>query len=178
MGLTSDRLTGTGAYFAGVASHYVPSARLEALEHRLAELDQSATWSVVNSAIEEFVADPEEMALGAKYELVGARRKAIDLIFKADTAERIVEGLGQLANGEEAILSAIFGAAKRNTAEVEGLKAWANSTKDTIELRSPTSVKLTLLAIREGKKLDIDEAFKMEMRIATACCVSRSPRTV
>lgn len=55
--------------------------------------------------------------------------------------------------------------------ELEGLKAWAKTTREKLEFVSPTSVKLSLLAIREGKKLDIEEAFLLDLRLATACCV-------
>lgn len=166
LGLTSDRLTGSGTLLAGVASHYVPADRLEALERRLAELDQSASLDVVNDAIEEFSADVQELKAG-EFDLVGSKRRAIDIIFKEDTAERIVDGLALLEVGQDKILNRIKPAAS----ELKGLKAWAKKTRETIEMRSPTSVKLTLLAIREAAKLDIDETFKMEMRIATACCV-------
>ena len=42
----------------GLATHYVPSARLAALEDRLVELDTHDLWAI-NAAIEEFVGEPD-----------------------------------------------------------------------------------------------------------------------
>jgi 3-hydroxyisobutyryl-CoA hydrolase len=58
------------------------------------------------------------------------------------------------------------------TTDVSALQRWAKETRETLEFRSPTSIKLALKAIREGARLDIDEVFLMDQRIATACCVS------
>lgn len=174
-GLTSDRVVGVGALLAGFATHFVPSERLPALEARLAELAGNATHRNVNDAIEEFVADADEMREGAAaYELVGCRRRAIDAIFARETAEEIVLDLKALEEGNYANLLELVLAKEgaEREKEVEGLKKWAKKTRTTIESRSPTSVKVSLRAIREGRVLDIDEAFELDMRIATACCVS------
>lgn len=52
------------------------------------------------------------------------------------------------------------------------VQKWAKETREAIELRSPTSVKLSIKAIREGAKLNIEEVLAMDNRIAAACCVS------
>ena len=54
--------------------------------------------------------------------------------------------------------------------DMSALQQWARETREAIELRSPTSVKLTIKAIREGAKLSIDEVLTMDARIAAACC--------
>jgi len=56
--------------------------------------------------------------------------------------------------------------------KLDEVKAWAKETREQIELRSPTSVKLSIKAIREGAKLNIEEVLAMDNRIAAACCVS------
>ncbi|ORY59438.1 3-hydroxyisobutyryl-CoA hydrolase [Leucosporidium creatinivorum] len=167
LGLTGHTLEGKAAFLSGFASHYVPSERLESLEARLAELDQTADLAQVNSAIEEFVADAEELKAGPEYELVGARRRAIDLIFGKKSAEEIVEGLRAL---EEGTLDMTKIVVEGETTDVSALQRWAKETRETLEFRSPTSIKLALKAIREGARLDIDEVFLMDQRIATACC--------
>lgn len=158
-----------------MASHFVPADRLEALEARLAELDQAATKDDVNAAIEEFAADAAELKVAlANYTLVGPIRRAIDVIFQRKTAEEIVADLKALAEGSLSLNKILrTGEEDKHAA----LKAWAKETADTIENSSPTSVKLTLLAVRQGAVLTIDEAFQADMRIATACCVrcSSSP---
>lgn len=171
LGLTGDRVTGAGAFLSGLATHFVPSERLLALESRLAELSQSATHDDVNAAIEEFAADPSE--LKTNYRLVGATRQAIDLIFARATAEDIVADLQALEAGTYAKMAQL--AIPGKTTDVAALQAWAKETRAKLESMSPTSVKVALRSIREGKSLDIDEAFMLDMRIATACCVSPPP---
>ncbi|KAH9821132.1 ClpP/crotonase-like domain-containing protein [Melampsora americana] len=94
------------------------------------------------------------------YECVGSQRQAIDHCFKQDTVEGIITQLEAVQNGR------LFSG--------EGLEGWAKQTKETILQRSPTSCKLTLMALREGKKLDIDECFAMELRLAATCCDIKS----
>ena len=60
--------------YAGVATHYVPSSRIAALEARLSEID-NPTHDVINTAIEEFSA---EMDQEASFSLAGDVRAAID----------------------------------------------------------------------------------------------------
>lgn len=169
LGLTSERVTGIGAFLSGLATHYVPSERLAALEARLAELPSNVTHDNVNSAIEEFSADLDDLQADL-YTLVGSKRRAIDAIFCRATAEEIVAGLRSLEEGDDIAGLKLDG----QVLDEDKLKKWAKATRETILGRSPTSVKVSLTAIREGKSLDIDEAFSMDMRIATACCVSRS----
>jgi 3-hydroxyisobutyryl-CoA hydrolase len=49
---------------------------------------------------------------------------------------------------------------------------WAQATLDALQLRSPTSLKVALEAIRRGKNMDLLGALQMEIKIATAYCVS------
>ncbi|GAA6029359.1 hypothetical protein JCM8097_003637 [Rhodosporidiobolus ruineniae] len=171
LGLTSFPLKGAATYWAGLATHFVPSERLAALETRLAELDASASVEVVNSAINEFAADADELASAlstAAFPLAGPLRRAVDSIFARETAEEILADLAKLADGS-LDLSKIVRPQDREV-DVSGLQAWARDTHQAILLRSPTSVKLTIKAIREGKRLTIDEVLQMDARIAAACC--------
>lgn len=164
-GLTSERLTAYGVFLAGIATHYVPSDRLEALEERLALLtfpsDADSTSQAglqkINACIEEVVGDVDS-AREAGYDLVGAKRLAIDACFAPNRAEEIVANLQQLEASKDE--------------KVKGLKTWAKKTRETIEQRSPTSVKVALEGIRQGAKLNINEVFELDMQIAAACCVS------
>ncbi|KAK4053817.1 3-hydroxyisobutyryl-CoA hydrolase [Microbotryomycetes sp. JL201] len=168
LGVTGQNLKGKAALFAGFASHYVPSERLGALEARLSELEQGASKDVVNAAIEEFVADEQELATAEPaYDLVGAKRRAIDFIFGKKTAEEMVADLKALQDGSLDMSKIVR---EGETTDVSQLQKWASDTLKVFEHRSPTSIKLTIKAIREGRKLDIDEVFMMDHRIATACC--------
>ncbi|KAM0751626.1 ClpP/crotonase [Meredithblackwellia eburnea MCA 4105] len=168
LGLTGERVRGADAFFSGFASHYVPTERLASLEARLAELDQTATLEDIDSAIDEFAADAAELKeAAAKYSFGGVKRRAIDIVFAKKTAEEIVAELKAIEDGT-AKLDKIILAGEEG--EVEGLKQWAKVAREQIDLYSPTSVKVALKAIREGKNLDIEEAFLLDLRLATACC--------
>lgn len=52
------------------------------------------------------------------------------------------------------------------------IRAWAEETLSVMNMRSPTSLKVALEAIRKGKQLSLLEALNMELKIATAYCVS------
>lgn len=144
LGLTSHRLSGRDVVYAGLATHYIPSHRLEKVEQRLVEISSSGQknhelYKMVNDALEEFSEEPEK---GYVYELSGEKRSLIDDCFKFDTVEEIIQALE--ANGSE----------------------FALKTKDTMLARSPTSLKVTLAAIRRGKNLDVTSAFTKEYEMA------------
>ncbi|GAA5889452.1 hypothetical protein JCM16303_005376 [Sporobolomyces ruberrimus] len=167
LALTSVPLKGAGAYFAGFTSHYVPSERLPALESRLAELESTATVEDVNSTLNEFSADSDELRSALKsYNLVGPIRRSLDYVFSRSTAEEMLETLSQIEDGSLKELNKLV----KEGENLEQVKQWAKETREAIELRSPTSVKLSIKAIREGAKLNIEEVLAMDNRIAAACC--------
>jgi 3-hydroxyisobutyryl-CoA hydrolase len=135
LALTGEQLAKEDVLYAGLATHYVPAQRLPALEERLNELE-SDDLSVVNMAIEEFSAEPSKK----RYSL-GPHRAAIDRCFKYDTVEEIIEAL-----------------------KAEGT-AWANKTVETLQKKSPTSLKVTLRQLRIGRNLNLINAFKLEFNL-------------
>lgn len=142
LGLTSARLKGYDAYYAGIATHYVPSNRLPDLEARLTELKSSnpeKLYEVINSTIEEFVEDAPE---GYKFMVSGANKKIVDTCFAHETVEEILTALDN--DGSD----------------------FALKTKKTILERSPTSVKVSLAAIRRGKTVDIRQTFVNDFHLA------------
>lgn len=145
LALTSDRLKGYDVVSAGVATHYVPESQLPALEARLAEIisDDSVVptdpFNLVNNVLEEFAEDAPE---GYSYSLSGARRELIDRAFGKESVEEIIEELQK--DGSE----------------------WALKTSKTILARSPTSVKTTFQALRNGRDIDFNEALKREHRLS------------
>ncbi|CAN6662232.1 small ribosomal subunit protein mS47 [Trichomonascus vanleenenianus] len=145
LGLTSERLKGFDAVYAGIATHYVPSSRLADLEARLSELHNSVaeaqvdSYQLVNEAIEDFAEDaPADYA----FSISGEKREVIDECFGHDSVEEILRALD------------------------EHPSEFARKTKATILERSPTAVKVTLAAIRNARKLDISAAFTKEYHIA------------
>ncbi|KAG2185507.1 hypothetical protein INT44_002300 [Umbelopsis vinacea] len=150
LGLTGARLSAEDVLFAGIATHFVPSSRLEALETRLSEIE-SSDHDIINTAIEEFAADHDPEV---QFSLGGETRKAIDRYvmyshlslrlrcFKFNTVEEI------------------FAALDKEKSE------WAAKTKAHMLELSPTSLKITLQQLRIGAKRSIADCFKMEYKLA------------
>ncbi|PLW58544.1 hypothetical protein PCANC_00187 [Puccinia coronata f. sp. avenae] len=162
LGLTGTSVFGWGAFQAGIATHYVPSDSLAALEERLSALSADATHDRISDAINEFAADANEARDSSRpWDLKGAKRQAIDHCFAQNTVEKIVAQLKAVQDGH------LF-------SEDPSLKAWAGETLDLIQIRSPSSCIITLMALREGKKLSIDECFAMDMRLAASCCDTKT----
>lgn len=145
LGLTSSRLKGYDAVAAGVGTHYIPESQLPELEARLAEIfvDHSVLsqdpFELVNNILNEFAVDAPE---GYKFSLTGTNRELIDRAFSKDSAEAILAELE--ADGSE----------------------FAKNAISAIRARSPTSVKVTLAAIRRGKSLGIKDALSHEYRLS------------
>jgi len=68
----------------------------------------------------------------------------------------------------ENIIVALRGLEADSDAEVA---AWAKSTLGVLEMRSPTSLRVALMAIRRGRTMTLRSALQMEMAIAAAFCV-------
>ena len=153
LALTSARLKGVQALYAGIATHYMDSSVLGNLTTRLSELvfKDSAPLperlDLVNKTIWEFSTGLPEEPISPGGEV----RKAIDRCFKYDTVEDILKALE----------------------EEEDQREWAQETVETLLQRSPTSLKVTLRQQRLGKIWSIAEAFQREHHIAG--CFMRHP---
>lgn len=77
------------------------------------------------------------------------------MAFGHNTVEEIVDSLTKLTS----------------TAD-DAVAKWASETLVTLHMRSPTSLKVALKALRRGKEMTLLQALQMEMGIATAYCVS------
>jgi 3-hydroxyisobutyryl-CoA hydrolase len=135
----------------GFATHFIPSRRIPILLDRLAGLE-SAHITVIDKTIEEFAAErqPED----APTPLTGDTRVALDWAFRHNSVSKIVQDLEKLS-------------AHQNPSVAD----WAKQTLDTLHLRSPTSLKVALKAIREGRRMTLLDALQMEVKIAGAFCV-------
>ncbi|PLB44346.1 ClpP/crotonase [Aspergillus steynii IBT 23096] len=153
LALTSERLKGAQALYAGVATHYFHSSVLSNLTGRLSELvfNDTATLperlDLVNKTMAEYStglpSQREEPML-----LAGSLREAIDRCFAFNTVEQIFEAL------------------EKETQLENGQKEWAQKTLETLSVRSPTSLKVTLRQMRLGKRWSIAETFQREHAIA------------
>ena len=140
LGLSGRRLKAADCVYAGLATHYVGSARLPDLEAALAAADWRAddAESVASAVIGRFAGDPGTPALGE-------HQAAIDRCFAQDSVESIFAAL-----------------------EAEG-GDWAKKTLDTLRRCSPTSLKVAFRQLRAGAGLGFDEAMVVEYRLSQAC---------
>ncbi|KAK6363237.1 hypothetical protein TWF730_000680 [Orbilia blumenaviensis] len=145
LALTSERLKGVQAYWAGVATHYIHSSSLQDLQDRLSELEfndhDDLQWRLehINSTIEEYVTGlpPNE-----PFRLGGETREAIDRCFRYNSIDEIMQAL------------------RNEDSE------WANRTINTLRSRSPIALRVTLLEMRYGAAWTINSSFIREFHMA------------
>jgi 3-hydroxyisobutyryl-CoA hydrolase len=154
LALTSEQLKGVNAFYAGIATHYIPSASLGDLTSRLGELTFKDYLSfeerlkAVNMTIEEFNSGlPHDEPIL----LSGDLRRAIDRCFRFDTVESIFAELDKV----------------EGSAESDPIRKWASKTIQTMHERSPTSLKATLRQLVIGKNWNIKQAFLTEHILAS-----------
>lgn len=145
--LTGTTLKGRAVFDLGIATHYVSSGDLSELESALANLTKEDP-DEIDAVIESFFEDwtEEEPATPLKY----AVRKALDEAFSKPTVEEIVASLTEMSKSEGEV------------------GQWAKTTLDELHLRSPTSLKVALQAVRRGKNMTLGQVLQMEMNAATA----------
>jgi 3-hydroxyisobutyryl-CoA hydrolase len=148
LALTSEKLKGVNVFYSGVATHYIHSTSLPALERRLAELrfkdydPLHQRLQLINSTIEEFCTGlPHDEPIHIQGEL----RNAIDRCFTKTSVPEIIAAL-KAEDGET--------------------KQWAEKTLATLHQRSPTAVYVTLRQMQLGKNWSISETFQREHQIA------------
>lgn len=159
LALTSERLHGVQAFYAGIATHYIDSSVLAQMTTRLSELvfhdaaDLPERLQLINSTISEFTSSlpsPDSYEAAKYGNLTGTLREAIDRAFKHDTIEEILGALQKESESADATVA-----------------EWAKATQKTIAMRSPTSLRVTLRQLREGRKWNISETFVREHKIAS-----------
>lgn len=162
LALTANTLTGEETFRLGLATHFVESSRIPQLLERLAGLE-NPDKTQVNSAIEEF-SDDVAASLGAKDGassiITGPIRGALDYAFAPSEVEEIFSRLEELS--------------KIDDANAPGVRQWAEDTLKVLRLRSPTSLRVALEAVRRASRdgFRLSDAFRMELGIASACVVS------
>lgn len=148
LALTSEKLKGVNVFYAGVATHYIHSTSLPALERRLAEL-RFKDYDKLGERLNLIDATIEEFCTGLPHDepllFSGEFRNAIDRCFSKDSVPGIIAAL-KAEDGET--------------------KGWAEKTLATLHQRSPTSVYVTLRQMRLGKNWSIVETFQREHQIA------------
>jgi len=148
LALTGQQMKPEDLVYTGLATHYVPSNRLEELESALAEATSAHEKNgnaKGNDAIASVLMSFHEFIPTDQCNLA-TNKKIIEQTFRAATVEEIVENLKE-ANTEFSI-----------------------STLETLKQMSPTSMKVTMEGLNRGAKCKtIGEDLRMEYRMAKAC---------
>jgi len=149
LAMTGNTLEGRAVYEHGLATHFIPSSRVENLIKQLGSLEDPS-MEMIDRAIEESYELPETRTLSST--LTGSVRMALDDAFRSSTVEAIVEKL------------------ENHASESSEVGKWAQATLKALDERSPTSLKVTLELIRRGKSMTLGQVLHMEYRMATAYC--------
>ncbi|KAI9792659.1 MAG: hypothetical protein M1835_007720 [Candelina submexicana] len=146
LALTSQQLKGVNVFYTGIATHYIHSSSLADLQARLAELkfkdyaSLQQRYEIINHTIGEFFTGlPHDEPM----QLAGETREAIDRCFKFDTIRQVLAALEQEKS------------------------EWASETLNTLQERSPTSLRVALHQMRVGRQWSIAEVFEREHAIAS-----------
>ncbi|NWZ91859.1 HIBCH protein, partial [Nesospiza acunhae] len=142
LALTGCRLKGRDVLKAGIATHFVESEKLPALEKDLIALKSPSKEKIadlLNSYHMKCTIDQEK-----KFALDEHMEK-INSLFSANSMEEIVKKLKQDGS------------------------PFAMKQLETINKMSPTSLKLTLRQLREGASMSLQEVLRMEYRLSQAC---------
>ncbi|XP_034696640.1 3-hydroxyisobutyryl-CoA hydrolase 1-like [Vitis riparia] len=145
VGLTGARLDGAEMLACGLATHFVPSARLSSLEAALHKLDSSDP-AIISAVIDEYSLQPY-----LKDKSTYHRLDIINRCFSRRTIEEILSTLER-----EAVKSA---------------DDWIFSTIQSLQKASPTSLKISLRSIREGRVQGVGQCLIREYRMV--CHVMR-----
>lgn len=143
--LAGARLDGAEMLACGLATHFVQSNRILLLEESLKKVDTSNTFAVC-SIIDQFAQLPslkENSSLN--------RLEVINKCFSKRTVEEIISALEQEAS---------------NLAD-----EWVAATIQSLKKASPTSLKISLRSIREGRTQTVGECLRREYRMV--CHVMR-----
>lgn len=136
LALTGQRLKGEDVVAAGVATHYVPSGSLPELEEQLSKITSKNT-ELVNKTIQNFSKQVDKERAS-----FAAHSKIIDEVFSLNKVEDIIKALSNQKSD------------------------FATETINTLLKMSPSSLKVTLRQMREGKKLDFKSCFVMEYKLS------------
>jgi enoyl-CoA hydratase len=135
LGLTGARLKAADCLEAGLATHYVPGARLPALELALAGADLSGdAHAAIDAVLARFAADPGPSGLA---EL----RPRIDACFDQPSLAAVLDAL-----------------AREET-------SWGRAQLDGLRAKSPTSLAVAFRQLRSGDTLTFEAAMQLEYRL-------------
>ncbi|GMH22339.1 hypothetical protein Nepgr_024182 [Nepenthes gracilis] len=141
VGLTGARLDGAEMLACGLATHFVNSKKLPMLEEAICEADVTDLVNI-SAIIEKFADHPQVKETSAYFRL-----DIIDRCFSHETVEEIVSAL-----------------------EKEDVKRnydWITAAIQSLKKASPTSLKISLRSIREGRLEGVGQCLVREYRMVS-----------
>lgn len=139
VGLTGARLDGAEMRACGLATHFVPSSRLALLEEALYKVNSSDP-AVISAVIDKFSLEPYLKDHSAYHWM-----DVIDKCFSRRTVEEILSALESEST---------------NRAD-----AWISDAIQSVKKASPTSLKISLRSIREGRLQGVGQCLIREYRM-------------
>ncbi|CAH9107956.1 unnamed protein product [Cuscuta europaea] len=139
LGLTGSRLDGAEMVASGLATHFVSSERLSSLEEALHN-SNSSDPVIISAIISEFSQVPKLREKSTYNQL-----KIINRCFSQRTVEEIIFALeSEAANNED---------------------DWISSAIQSLKKASPTSLRISLRSIREGRLQGVGTCLMREFRM-------------
>ncbi|XP_020881302.1 3-hydroxyisobutyryl-CoA hydrolase 1 isoform X1 [Arabidopsis lyrata subsp. lyrata] len=139
VGLTGARLDGAEMLACGLATHFVPSTRLTALEADLCRVGSNDP-TFASTILNAYTQHPRLKPQSAYHRL-----DVIDRCFSRRTVEEIISALEREA-----------------TQEADG---WISATIQALKKASPASLKISLRSIREGRLQGVGQCLIREYRM-------------
>uniref|UniRef100_M4DPF4 3-hydroxyisobutyryl-CoA hydrolase n=1 Tax=Brassica campestris TaxID=3711 RepID=M4DPF4_BRACM len=146
VGLTGARLDGAEMLACGLATHFVPSSRLNALEADLCKVGSSDPVTFASAILNAYTKHPKLKQHSAYYRQV---LDVIDRCFSRRTMEEIISALEKEAT--------------------EKPNEWISATIRALKKASPASLKISLRSIREGRFQGVGQCL---IQIITTTCLT------
>lgn len=160
LAITSHRLKGVQTYYAGIATHYMPSSAIPGLLAHLTSgalrFEENASYQQrlksLDNTLSQYSSTPSPTDAIL---LAGEQRAAIDEVFDLSASVvDILNGLSHIASGQSRFKS-------------QEVIVWAKKTHDLMMTsRSPTSMAVTMRQLKLARHWTIAETFRREHIIA------------
>ncbi|KAH0883593.1 hypothetical protein HID58_059689 [Brassica napus] len=142
VGLTGARLDGAEMLACGLATHFVPSTRLTALEADLCRVGSNDPDTFSSKILNAYTQHPNLKQHSAYHRHV---LDVIDKCFSRRTVEEIISALEREA--------------------IQEPDEWISATLRALKKASPASLKISLRSIREGRFQEVGECLIREYRM-------------
>lgn len=160
--LTGEIINGADAYTLGLASHYVGSGNLDALQRRLGEISppgsngsqSAAFFRMVNESINEFQSPlPRDYVFKYSNEKLNVIEACFN-VPKNGTIEDIMKNLSEYEGFTEG-------------------KVFAQEIKSKLSTKSPSSLQIALRLMQDNSRDHIESAIKRDLYTAANMCVNQ-----